>query len=63
MVTDTHNQIGRNDKRLLWTVVAIIAAAILAYAVYASYYNPYMGSEISNTPTTTPPVTGTTANP
>jgi hypothetical protein len=32
-----NNQIDRNDKRVLWMIIAVIVAALLGYAAYAIY--------------------------
>lgn len=49
MATET-NQLGRKDNTVLWTVVALIVIAVLAYAAYANYYD---GARNDNGITTT----------
>lgn len=39
MVTDTQKHMSQNDNKLVWTIGAIIALALLAYAAYAIYDN------------------------
>ena len=60
MATDTHKSLERNDSRFMWTILAIIIAAILAYAVYAMYYGTDNYSGVRPDGTT---VTGTTTTP
>jgi hypothetical protein len=64
MATETRNQLKRNDRALLWTLLAVAALIIIAYASYASYrkgyYNTYENSPAANsTPNTTTPNTTT----
>lgn len=41
MVTETRNQIQQqNDNVMRWALLAVLALALLAYALYESYYNP-----------------------
>ena len=36
----SNNPRTRNDNQALWAIVALIVVALVAYAVYASYYHP-----------------------
>lgn len=65
---DTQNQPIRrrdeHDTRMVWTLVALVVFAILAYAAYTSYYVPpapidYGTRASNNTPTTAAPPTTT----
>lgn len=51
MNTDTHNQMGHNDKVILWTIIAVIIFAALAYLAYGTY--------LANNNTVTPYTTET----
>jgi len=64
----TSNQLGRKDNTAMWTVLALIVVAVLAYAAYAYYHSAgyqrthssEMGSVSNTAPdTTTAPATTT----
>ena len=64
MATDTHNQnqMGRNDKVILWTIIVVIIFAALAYVAYGTYLANNNAVPPYNTETGGGTVSNTTTN-
>jgi hypothetical protein len=76
MATEIHNQSGRGDNyAILWATLIVLAAIILGYIAYASYYrtdnysmpsssnNSTLDNGNTNTGTTTKPSTNPHTTP